>query len=262
MHGSQLCLQFGAPPTTLSGAINAAEMALSRALAGFASARIAWPSLTRQKALSKLISMQQPLVSFTWGVLDGINYRIQRPSNTDIQNAHYNGWLHDVFVTGILRFSADGLIVWAKQICPGSWNDGGMSLEFQRRLMDPQLNPDFLFGVVAESAFPCADEMTGRILTPLKEGDLNRLLLSVREVAKLLSAAITSIHQAAEWGMGSIEKVYHRLLLPLPYNQDLRQRRLDNLFRLANYRVRSVGISEMRTAFMYGPEDRQFECEP
>ncbi|ETI30579.1 hypothetical protein, variant 1 [Phytophthora nicotianae P1569] len=251
--------QFGGPPATVSRVITAAEEALSNALIGFDPARITWPSLNRQKALAKLISLRQALVSFTCGFLDGKNYRILQPSNADLQNAHYNGWLHDVFVTGTLCFSADGLIVWAKHNCPGSWNDGDMSLEFRRRLMDRELNPDRRFGVVADSAFPCADEMTGRILTPLKEGDLNRLVPSVREVAKSLSAAITSIRQAAECGVGSIEKVYHRLLLPLPYNQDLRRRRLDNLFRLANYRVRTVGISEIRTTFMYGPEDRQYE---
>ncbi|OWY93400.1 hypothetical protein PHMEG_00037222, partial [Phytophthora megakarya] len=70
--------------------------------------------------------------------------------------------------TGTLCFSADGLIVWAKHNCTGSWNDGDMSLVFRRCLMDRELNPDQRFGVVADSAFPCSDEMTGRILTPCK----------------------------------------------------------------------------------------------
>jgi hypothetical protein len=49
--------------------------------------------------------------------------------------------------------------------------------------------------------------------------------------------------------MGSIQKVFSRLNLPLPYDQELRGMRLNSLFRLANYRVRTVGISQIRTTF-------------
>ncbi|KAI9997476.1 hypothetical protein PInf_001379 [Phytophthora infestans] len=37
--------------------------------------------------------------------------------------------------------------------------------------------------------------------------------------------------------MGSIEKVYGRLLMPLPFEMSKRQKRLDNLFQLANFPV-------------------------
>ncbi|OWZ00822.1 hypothetical protein PHMEG_00027907, partial [Phytophthora megakarya] len=260
MHGSNLCQQFGVPPSTMNRALNAAEAALATALKGYAPARIVWPSFARQKALARLIWMRQPMIAFTWGFLDGKNYKVQKPSDAVLQNAQYNGWLHNTFVTGTLCFSADGLIVWANHNCPGSWNDGDMSLAFRRCLMDRELNSDQRFGVIADSAFPCSDEMTGRILTPLKEGNLNALIPTVRYGAKAKSAAITSIRQSAEWGMGSVEKVYHRLLLPLPYNRDQRQLRLDNLFRMSNYRVRTVGISEIRTTFVHGPEDRRIMC--
>jgi hypothetical protein len=186
--------------------------------------------------------------------------KVQQPSIADLQNAHYNGWLHTVFVTGTLCFSADGLIVWTKHNCPGSWNAGDTSLDFRRRLADPRLNPDLRYGVVADSAFPCGEDMTGRIMTPLKEGDLGRLVPSVRPAAKALSNAITSIRQSAEWSMGSVEKALHRLLMPLPFEKNKRQQRLENLFRLSNYRVRTVGISEIHTAFIHGEEDRRYDA--
>ena len=91
--------------------------------------------------------------------------------------------------------------------------------------------------------------MVGRILTPLKDGDIEKILPSRRSRARALNNAITSVRQAAEWGMGSVEKVYHRLRLPLPYTPDLRRIRLNNMFRLANYRVRTVGISQIRSTF-------------
>ncbi|ETK73392.1 hypothetical protein L915_19671, partial [Phytophthora nicotianae] len=30
---------------------------------------------------------------------------VQQPSNADLQNAMYNGWLHTVFVTGVICFA-------------------------------------------------------------------------------------------------------------------------------------------------------------
>ncbi|KAE9345083.1 hypothetical protein PF008_g8917 [Phytophthora fragariae] len=91
--------------------------------------------------------------------------------------------------------------------------------------------------------------MAGRIFTPLKDGDLERILLSLRVSARTLHNAITSVRRAAEWGMGGAPKVYSRLNLPLPYDPKLRGLRLDNWFHMANYRVRTVGISQIRTTF-------------
>lgn len=237
--------------------LNAAESALGRTLASLHLARITWPSLARQKALARLTALRQPMLQFTWGFIDGKNFKVLQPANPDLQNAFYNGWLHDVFITGTLCFSADGLIVWARHNCPGSWNDAENCVDFRNNLLNEELRPDPRCGVVADSAFPCSGRMTGRILTPLKDGDLGRLLPSVRESATVLSAAITSIRQAAEWGMGSVSKVYKRLLLPLPPDKHTRALRLDNLFRLSNYRVRTTEISQIRTTFFFGSEDNR-----
>lgn len=103
--------------------------------------------------------------------------------------------------------------------------------------------------VVSDSAFPCSTELTGRILTPLKDGDIERILPSLRSSARTLHNAITSVRQAAEWGMGGMQKVYSRLNLPLPYDPELRGLRINNIFRLCNYRVRTVGISQIYTTF-------------
>ncbi|KAE9318112.1 hypothetical protein PF008_g18576 [Phytophthora fragariae] len=46
-----------------------------------------------------------------------------------------------------------------------------------------------------------------------------------------------------------MQKVYSRLNLPLPYDPAVRGLRLNNIFRLVNYRVRTVGISQIRSTF-------------
>ncbi|ETO60125.1 hypothetical protein F444_21639 [Phytophthora nicotianae P1976] len=82
------------------------------------------------------------------------NFKVQQPSNADLQNAMYNGWLHSVFMTGTICFAADGCIIWCKHNCPGSWNDSDTSLGFRNRLLDPTYCPDPRKNVVSDSAFP------------------------------------------------------------------------------------------------------------
>ncbi|KAE9059926.1 hypothetical protein PF010_g30420 [Phytophthora fragariae] len=83
----------------------------------------------------------------------------------------------------------------------------------------------------------------------MKDGDIEKIVPSLRSLARTLHNAITSVRQAAEWGMGNMQKVYSRLNLPLPYDPVLRGVRINNIFRMANYRVRTVGISQIRTTF-------------
>ncbi|EGZ17970.1 hypothetical protein PHYSODRAFT_286010, partial [Phytophthora sojae] len=130
MEHSSLSMLFCLPPSTLSRILCRAEEELSKALHGYAPARISWPSPTRQAELAKLVEAREPLLKYTFGFIDGKNFKVQQPSNADLQNAMYNGWLHSVFVTGTICFAADGCIIWSRHNCPGSWNDSDTSLGF------------------------------------------------------------------------------------------------------------------------------------
>ncbi|KAG3023224.1 hypothetical protein PC128_g6519 [Phytophthora cactorum] len=121
------------------------------------------------------------------------------------------------------------------------------------RLSQQATGPRVLSGYANECGVglgvPCSSAMAGPILTSLKDGDMERIFPSLRSTVQKLHIAITSARQAAEWGMWSVGKVYSRLNHPLPYDPVLRGLRLNNLFRMANYRVRTVGISQIRTTF-------------
>lgn len=101
-----------------------------------------------------------------------------------------------------------------------------------------------------DSAFPVSNEMTGKIITPLKDGDLEKASPPCRPGLIVMSNAITAIRQAAEWGMGCASKVYRQLLLPLPFDRDRRRIRLENIYHLYNLRVRTTGISQIRSVYM------------
>lgn len=162
-----------------------------------------------------------------------------------------------MLVTGALCFGADGCLVWGKHNFPGSRNEGTTSRTFQIKLLDPAKNVPG--GKVApDSAFPVSEEMTGKIIAPLKDGDLERKLRSARAGALRMSSACTSVRQAAARGMGAAEKVWRILLLALPFDPVQRRNRLEILYRLYNFRVRLTGITQIGTVFNSIEEEMHF----
>lgn len=238
----------GLPPAVLSRVLHRAEPALLAALKEIPDAAIKWPTKDQQREWAKLVAKKNPLVQGRWGFIDGKNYHVQKPTDIDCQNAMYNGWLHATLVTGTLCYGVDGTIVWARHNFPGSWNDSDTSKQFQEKLLNEDISLQD-HGVLSDSAFPVSGAMFGKILTPLKEGDLERAHPSARRALIALSDAICSLRQPAEWGMGSTEKVYHRLLLKLPYCRKTRGKRLHTIMLLYNFRVRRTHISQIRSYF-------------
>jgi DDE superfamily endonuclease len=239
---------FGISPATLSRTLVKAEIALLATLNSMREARIEWPSLDDQVRMALAVEAKEPIVKGRWGFIDGKNYRVQEPSNCDIQNGMYNGWLHSVFVTGTVCFSADGLIIWAKLNFFGSWNDSEMSREFREKLADDIKNVPG-HGVLSDSAFPVSSDMFGRIMTPLKDGDVEKAHPNARPALIRLACAITSMRQSAEWGMGAVSKVYRNLNGKLSFDKERRGRLLRVLHKLHNYRVRTTGISQIKNYF-------------
>jgi hypothetical protein len=87
------------------------------------------------------------------------------------------------------------------------------------------------------------------IVSPLKEGELERICPSLQSRAQAISTQLTSLRQACEWGMGSIQKPFPRLTVPLPWQDEVRAIRLFNIFSLWNVRLRATGISQLNESF-------------
>nr|KAE8936176.1 hypothetical protein PF009_g13890 [Phytophthora fragariae] len=68
---------FSVPPATLSRVLRRGEEALTKALTGYAPARISWPSLARQTELAKLVEAREPLLQHTFGFIDGKNFKVR-----------------------------------------------------------------------------------------------------------------------------------------------------------------------------------------
>ncbi|KAG9409791.1 hypothetical protein AC1031_020102 [Aphanomyces cochlioides] len=240
---------FGVTPSTFCRVLRHAESALAKALIKMRDAAISWPSKATQCYWAEKSNEREPLVHGVFGFVDGKNFRVQSPSNIDLQNAQFNGWLHCVFVTGVLCFGLDGTLIWGRHNCPGSWNDGEVSRRLQEILSDSR-KVAVGMKLAADSAFPVSGRFAGKIVTHMKEGVLDRHPPNCRHGMQVMSDCITSLRQAAEWGMGAVSKVYRQLLLPLRYDPDLRALCLNNMFRLYNFRVRRTGISQIKNVFI------------
>ena len=86
-----LCELFGVPSATLSRILHNAEVALEECLRVIPEAKITWPSFAEQLEWATRVEGKEPLLKGRWGFIDGKNYRVQKPTDTDLQNAMYNG---------------------------------------------------------------------------------------------------------------------------------------------------------------------------
>lgn len=94
MEDKTLCVLFGVPPATLSRIMRNAEIALEKCLRRIPEASVSWPNFTTQQEWAARVYEKEPLLKGIWGFIDGKNYKVQIPSNSDLQNAMYNGnWM-------------------------------------------------------------------------------------------------------------------------------------------------------------------------
>src|SRR5438874_1942118 len=96
MEAKTLCELFGIPSSTLSRILQNAETALEQCLRDIPEAKITWPSYTEQQEWAIWVERKEPLLKGRWGFVDGKNYKVQKPTNSDLQNVMYNGKQGDI----------------------------------------------------------------------------------------------------------------------------------------------------------------------
>ena len=160
--GKTWCELFGLPPATLYRYLDNAEAALDLALQQLDLAQISWPTFTEQRESAKLVRAKDKLIKGRFGFVDGKNYSVQEPTNSELQNAMYNGWLHAVLITNVVCFGVCGCIIWARLNFYGSWNDAAMSMSLRVKLANPvkTLNSH---GLLADTAFLSRETCSKRL---------------------------------------------------------------------------------------------------
>ena len=248
-----LCQVFALPPATLCRLLCYGLQTLLLAVEHDHSSRIAWPTPTEMQAYSDAITEYEPAVTGVFGFVDGVYFRCTDPPDVNTQNAYYNGWKGYCSITNVLAFAPDGCIIWARYNLPGSYHDSRLARPLYKILMRPSLTPP-QFSLVADTAFPRAKDMSGRIITPPRVGELEDW--RAEHVSTLTPEAVIRVRQAAEWGMHSLQSVFARLSTPIAYDPSFNSSLMLLIFHLFNLRTRRR-LNQTLTVY-YGPLQRVF----
>lgn len=108
---------FAVSPSTFSRVLKNAEIALSKALRVIPESFVQWPSIPIQQRWAELTNEREPLVEGVFGFVDGKNFRVQQPSDADLQNAMYNGTL--LFIWPTYTETVCARLV---AFCPRNWS--------------------------------------------------------------------------------------------------------------------------------------------
>lgn len=108
MSDTSLQQVFALVPSTVSRYIAFALDILLETLQDIPETAIAWPTGNEFNILSAIIENRHPLLRGAFGSIDGLNLPVQTSSDMEIENATYNGWLSEHFVSSVLVFSPKG----------------------------------------------------------------------------------------------------------------------------------------------------------
>jgi hypothetical protein len=266
MEDISLMQIFALVPATISRYTTFSLEILLSTLRDLKDAQIQWPRDNEFNELNELVLARHPLLTGAFGTMDGLNLPVQKSADEEIENSTYNGWLHSHFVSSVLAFSASGtcqvahcsihttwnktgVIIGCRLNAPGSWHDARVAQPIYEKL---RMSTPEGFYVVTDTAFPRGtDQIHGRIRAPMKEGTRLPADPIVRTETLAYDRQLLSFRQTAEWGNGILQKVFGRLRVPLPINNESRRAFiLENCVRLCNLRTRRVGLNQIRTVYM------------
>ncbi len=144
-----------------------------------------------------------PDLDGVWCVMDGLKIPIQKPADEAIQNAYYNGWLHDHFMGCVFAFAPSGIVVACILNAPGSWHDsviaenGGLYAKLE------SVYEATGGKAVVDSAFSMK-----RCPFLIKLGKKKHRETAL---ARRIRHQATFLQQSAEWGMRALQGSFPRL---------------------------------------------------
>ncbi|KIL56668.1 hypothetical protein M378DRAFT_89013 [Amanita muscaria Koide BX008] len=240
---------FALVPSTVSRYISFSLSILLLTLREMHHARIRWLEGDEFEQRCDLVCKRHPVLTGAFGIMDGLNLPVQTSSDQHIENATFNGWLHDHFVKCVIAFCSQGEIIGCRLNCPGSWHDSRVAFPIYEKLRTSTPEGYYL---VTDTAFPRGTQQTaGHIKAPMKDGTRLPLNPRLHSEAMIFDRQLLSFRQAAEWGMGALQGSFGRLRVPLPINyEDHRGDLLENCMRLFNLRTRLVGYNQIRSVYL------------
>ena len=111
------------------------------------------------------------------------------------------------------------------------------------------------YKICVDQGFPRSGDATGILVGPIPERSACRLHPLVRDNLIRLSNVYTSLRQASEWGMCGLQGTFPRCKKCLLTDKDKRQRVLECIVLIHNFRTEVVGHNQISAVF--APEYKQ-----
>jgi hypothetical protein len=99
---------FAIIPTTVSRYIKFTLRIILFTLRRLKDARIQWPVGDEFQENNDLVLARHPLLVGAFGTMDGLNLPVQTSQDQELENATFNGWLQEHFISSVFAFGADG----------------------------------------------------------------------------------------------------------------------------------------------------------
>ena len=217
---------------------------------------IRWPSVEEMEASSSLLQSNRvygPFLKGVFAVTDGGRMPCADYTDKNLQNAYYEGYTQNVEVTNLFVWNFFGEIIHAAVNYPGSWHDtklAGASGLYDPKLLDENTPPGF--AILGDSAFVNNTSTTnGKVLRGRKTNEVNDIPESaaLAAVDLIMQRIMPSERQSAEWGVRALKGPFQRLKTPLPADSLKRLRLLRICCHLYNFRVRYVGLNQIRSTY-------------
>lgn len=108
MHAISLQQIFAIIPSTVTRYLSFSLKLLLCTLRTIQDTKIQWPGGLDFARCSELVVARHARLRGAFGSIDGLKLPVQTSDDVDIENATFNGWLSEHFISSVLAFSAEG----------------------------------------------------------------------------------------------------------------------------------------------------------
>jgi len=257
----KLCPMFGVVPTTAAVWLDYSLEVLKRVVTkrGASDFEVRWPTPDEMWSSSALLAQNRELGRLLKGVFaitDGARMPCSVQDEPLLENAYWEGFTQAHEATNVFVWNFSGEVIHAAINFPGSWHDSkvaAFSGLYYPKLAD-HMTPRGL-AILADSAFPKSTLVHNcKIVRARKVNEMGTAggvgqdaYIAATEM--LLDRAMPSERQSAEWGVRAIKGPFKRVTVPLPADAYTRYRLLVLVTHLYNFRVRCVGLNQIRTVY-------------
>ena len=256
----RMCPIFGVVPSTMSVWLNYAMEVMLKVVQdeSMTAFSIKWPTVEEMRLSASLLQQNRThgsLLRGVFGVCDGGRMPCVTYSDPPLQNAYWEGFTQAHEVTNLFVWNFHGELIHAAINFPGSWHDSRLAaVSGLHRPKLSEMTPSG-FAILADSAFPRGGgDLAGKIIRARKaneHGDRSGVPRSswMAAVEVMLERAMSSERQSAEWGVRALKGPFKRLTTKLPPDSWARYRLLAVSSHLYNFRVRKVGLNQIKTVY-------------